>query len=57
MCLAGPLVTCSSIVTLVALGTLLLVWAIFWSWFAFVGVPAWLPDWSQGLLRQVPGIV
>jgi uncharacterized protein (TIGR02611 family) len=42
---------------IVALGTLLLVWAIFWAWFAFVGVPAWLPDWSQGLLRQVPGIV
>jgi uncharacterized protein (TIGR02611 family) len=40
----------------VALGTLLLVWAIFWAWFALVGVPNLLPDWTQELLRQVPGI-
>jgi uncharacterized protein (TIGR02611 family) len=41
---------------LVAFGTLVLVWAIFWAWCALVGVPAWRPDGSQELLRQVPGI-
>lgn len=41
---------------LVALGTLVLVWALFWAWFAIAGVPALLPDWSQELLREVPGI-
>lgn len=41
---------------LVALATLLLVWAIFWAWFAFIGVPGFLPQWGADLLRQVPGI-
>lgn len=41
---------------LVALGTLLLVWALFWAAFAVMGVPAFLPDWAADALRQVPGI-
>ncbi len=40
----------------VAFGTLLLVWSIFWAWFAWQGVPAFFPDWAEGLLRRAPGI-
>ncbi|EWT04525.1 membrane protein [Intrasporangium chromatireducens Q5-1] len=41
---------------LVALATLLLVWALFWVLFALAGVPGFVPDWAADALRQVPGI-
>jgi uncharacterized protein (TIGR02611 family) len=41
---------------LVALATVLLVWAIFWAWFALMGIPGFVPGWGADLLRQVPGI-
>lgn len=41
---------------LVALGTLLLVWAIFYAWFVVAGVPTFLPDWGEAMLKQVPGL-
>jgi uncharacterized protein (TIGR02611 family) len=41
---------------LVGLGTLLLVWAIFWVWFAAVGLPGFMPEWAADALRRVPGI-
>lgn len=41
---------------LVALATLLFVWAVFWVYLAAQGVPEWLPDWAEGTLLEVPGI-
>jgi uncharacterized protein (TIGR02611 family) len=41
---------------LVALGTLLVVWAIFWVLFALAGVPAFMPTWAADALRRLPGI-
>ncbi|OFE14398.1 TIGR02611 family protein [Humibacillus sp. DSM 29435] len=41
---------------LVALATLALVWALFWAYFAWQGVPELVPDWIQGPLEQLPGI-
>ncbi|MEO6998891.1 MAG: TIGR02611 family protein [Terracoccus sp.] len=41
---------------LVALVTLTLVWALFWAYFAWQGVPDLVPDWIQGPLEQLPGV-
>lgn len=41
---------------LVAFGTMLFVWTIFWGWFAWQGVPAFFPNWAEDLLRKAPGI-
>lgn len=38
------------------LGTLALVLAIFWAYFALAGVPGWIPDVLRRLLVQVPGL-
>ncbi|GAB3588939.1 hypothetical protein GCM10027446_00070 [Angustibacter peucedani] len=40
----------------VALATLALVLALFWTYFALTGVPGWLPDVGRDLLLQVPGL-
>lgn len=40
----------------VALATLALVWALFWAYFAWQGVPELVPDWIQGPLEQLPGV-
>lgn len=41
---------------LVALATLLFVWALFWAYFAWQGVPVFFPDWAEQLLGKLPGI-
>lgn len=41
---------------LVALGTFLLVLAIFWVMLRVSGIPGFLPDWATDLLRKVPGL-
>ena len=41
---------------LVALGTLLIVWAVLWGYLALAGIPQFLPDWAEQLLLRVPGI-
>lgn len=41
---------------LVALATLVLVWLIFWAYFAFMGVPGFFPDWAEEWLRKLPGV-
>jgi hypothetical protein len=41
---------------LVGLTTLAFVWAFVWAWLAWQGVPAFFPDWAEGLLRMAPGI-
>lgn len=42
--------------SLVGLTTLLFVWALFWAYLAWQGVPGWFPDWAEGPLLRVPGI-
>ena len=41
---------------LVALATLVLVWGLFWAYFAWQGVPDLVPDWIQGPLERLPGV-
>ena len=41
---------------LVALGTLLLVWAVMWAYLALYGVPTFVPEWAESLLQELPGI-
>jgi uncharacterized protein (TIGR02611 family) len=41
---------------LVALGTLVIVWLVMWSYLAWQGVPAFLPQWVRDVLDDVPGI-
>ncbi|EWT01626.1 hypothetical protein N865_15160 [Intrasporangium oryzae NRRL B-24470] len=41
---------------LVALGTLLCLWAVVWAYLAWQGVPAFLPQWAEELLGRLPGI-
>ncbi len=41
---------------LVALGTLVFVWSLFWGWFAWQGVPGFFPDWAGEILRMAPGV-
>jgi uncharacterized protein (TIGR02611 family) len=40
----------------VALGTLAAVWLVLWSYLAWQGVPAFLPQWAEDVLTSVPGI-
>lgn len=40
----------------VALGTLAVVWLVMWSYLAWQGVPAFLPQWAEEVLDAVPGI-
>ncbi|HET8987856.1 MAG TPA: TIGR02611 family protein [Humibacillus sp.] len=40
----------------VALGTLAIVWLVLWSYLAWQGVPAFLPQWAEEVLDAVPGI-
>lgn len=40
----------------VALLTVLVVWAVMWGYLAWQGVPAFLPQWAEELLGQLPGI-
>lgn len=41
---------------LVALGTFLLVLAIFWVMLRVSGIPGFLPDWATDQLRKAPGL-
>jgi len=41
---------------LVALGTLIVVWAVMWAYLALYGVPTFVPEWAESLLRKLPGI-
>jgi hypothetical protein len=41
---------------LVALGTLLIVWALMWGYLAWNGVPGFVPQWAEDLLQGLPGI-
>ena len=41
---------------LVALGTLLIVWAVIWGYLALAGIPQFVPQWGVDLLARVPGI-
>lgn len=41
---------------LVALGTLIIVWAVIWGYLAVAGVPPFVPQWADELLTQLPGI-
>lgn len=41
---------------LVGLATLLLVWALFYAYFALVGVPSYLPDVGEKWLNQLPAL-
>lgn len=41
---------------LVALGTTLLVWVLFWALFALWGVPSFAPTWAADALLHLPGV-
>ena len=41
---------------LLGLATLLLVLALFWTYFDLVGVPTWFPDPAEDVLHDVPGL-
>ena len=41
---------------LVALGTVLVVWAVLWGYLVLGGVPGFVPEWSERLLEQLPGV-
>ena len=42
--------------SLVALGTILIVWVVMWGYLAWRGVPPFVPQWAEDLLGQLPGI-
>ena len=41
---------------LVALGTLVVVWAVMWGYLAWNGVPGFVPEWAENLLAELPGV-
>ncbi|GAA4353830.1 TIGR02611 family protein [Angustibacter luteus] len=41
---------------LLGLATLVLVLALFWTYFTLVGVPTWFPDPAEDVLHDVPGL-
>jgi uncharacterized protein (TIGR02611 family) len=41
---------------LVALGTLLIVWAVLWGYLAVAGIPQFVPSWAEDLLTRLPGV-
>ncbi|MBC9823539.1 TIGR02611 family protein [Terrabacter sp. MAHUQ-38] len=41
---------------LVALCTLLIVWAVIWAYLALAGIPQIVPQWGEDLLARLPGI-
>jgi uncharacterized protein (TIGR02611 family) len=41
---------------LVGFATLLLVWALFYTYFAIAGVPSYLPDFGEDWLNQLPAL-
>jgi uncharacterized protein (TIGR02611 family) len=41
---------------LVAIGTLLVVWAVIWGYLALAGIPQFVPQWGEDLLTRLPGI-
>ena len=41
---------------LVALATVLIVWAVIWGYLAWVGIPGFVPEWAEQLLTRVPGV-
>ena len=42
--------------SLVALGTILIVWVVMWGYLSWRGVPPFVPQWAEDLLGQLPGI-
>jgi uncharacterized protein (TIGR02611 family) len=41
---------------LVGLATLAFVWLLFWGYFAWQGVPQFVPDWAAQWLQRLPGV-
>ncbi|WP_353357977.1 TIGR02611 family protein [Intrasporangium sp. DVR] len=41
---------------LIGLGTLVLIWAVFWLTFVIFGLPGWTPDWAEQQLARLPGL-
>lgn len=40
----------------VAVATVGSVWILFWGWFAWQGVPSFVPEWAAALVRLAPGV-